>query len=396
MPEFVSTIVPCLLIAGMASLWWPVAWLTGLQPVVILLSLYGAGGALTRRLHDWGVRGVRPAIIILALLGLSFAAVVFDLGLATNFANVAGLVVGGSTLFAIALIGGVDATRGANPYGPVPPWTHPSHLAPSWSSSYAHYEKIRRRMQRHRRTTLLLVRSQEPSGTTLGGLPDLEREFTWPYDRCGKPQAFIAQLDLAQVRRNGGPLWLPEGGFLYFFHMKGGIDLPPHGWAVAYREDLPAGDLVTAPPGSTFPQRRMAMRKFPSYPSLEWLCIDLSEVDGDHLDELADYPQRAFAEYRRQHRIGGYPGEIQDGAMAVECELGLSGKTWSEAALADQVALTKAQAAAARKWRLLLQVDSDPALDMNWGDGGRLYFFVREKDAMAGDFTQTWAIFQSY
>jgi len=51
---------------------------------------------------------------------------------------------------------------------------------------------------------------------------------------------------------------------------------------------------------------------------------------------------------------------------------------------------------AAREWRLLLQIDSDPALGMNWADGGCLYIFIRARDAKRGDFSKTVTILQSH
>lgn len=46
------------------------------------------------------------------------------------------------------------------------------------------------------------------------------------------------------------------------------------------------------------------------------------------------------------------------------------------------------------EWRLLLQLDSDDASDMMWGDSGILYFWIREADARAGDFSNVWVILQ--
>jgi uncharacterized protein YwqG len=44
---------------------------------------------------------------------------------------------------------------------------------------------------------------------------------------------------------------------------------------------------------------------------------------------------------------------------------------------------------------LLLQVDSDD-VGMMWGDGGRLYFWIREQDARRADFSNVWMILQCY
>ena len=38
---------------------------------------------------------------------------------------------------------------------------------------------------------------------------------------------------------------------------------------------------------------------------------------------------------------------------------------------------------AAKSWRMLLQIDSDPELKMNWWDSGPFYIFIREEDARA-------------
>jgi uncharacterized protein YwqG len=46
-------------------------------------------------------------------------------------------------------------------------------------------------------------------------------------------------------------------------------------------------------------------------------------------------------------------------------------------------------------WLLLLQVDSDEASDTNWGDTGRIYYWIRTRDLVVGDFSQTQLVLQS-
>jgi uncharacterized protein YwqG len=41
-------------------------------------------------------------------------------------------------------------------------------------------------------------------------------------------------------------------------------------------------------------------------------------------------------------------------------------------------------------------LDSDDAMDSNWGDSGRLYYWIREQDARAGDFSRVWVTMQFY
>jgi uncharacterized protein YwqG len=38
-----------------------------------------------------------------------------------------------------------------------------------------------------------------------------------------------------------------------------------------------------------------------------------------------------------------------------------------------------------QRWRLLAQIDSDPATDMRWGDLGTLYWLIRPEDLASGD-----------
>ncbi|MBU1374382.1 MAG: DUF1963 domain-containing protein [Alphaproteobacteria bacterium] len=270
--------------------------------------------------------------------------------------------------------------------------------APARSSDEA--PRIKARMSRLARPTLLLTPATESGFSKLGGNPELPAGFDWPADGR-RPRTFIAQIDLADVRNHDGPEWLPPAGRLYAF-----VDEARYGFADLVRivsTDEPSGWAAEPPArvekredrrlASSFVERRIAFAKHRSVPSLDWLGVDLTEIDlGDEeLDELADAPDAPFGE-APQHRIGGYPSEIQDEQMAISCELMRRGLPTEY----GETEITPAIERASKQWRMLLQIDSDPELKMNWGDGGRLYVFIREKDALKGDFSQTVTISQSY
>jgi uncharacterized protein YwqG len=53
-------------------------------------------------------------------------------------------------------------------------------------------------------------------------------------------------------------------------------------------------------------------------------------------------------------------------------------------------------ASGAQRWKLLLQLDSDENTGMTWGDGGRLYFWIRQEDLKLRNFDDVWLILQCY
>lgn len=266
-----------------------------------------------------------------------------------------------------------------------PPTPVGDHAAEDASSKFV----LRARMKRLAKPTLLLVPAKAPGFSKIGGLPELPRSVDWPIFE-GRPAAFVAQIDIAAFRPHGGFDWLPEDGRLYMFFddwKNGAADSA----AILYSKDV-AGAAREPPSGlpahRRFSERRVGFMRCTSFPSADWLGrnwpagLDLEHwefaKDADFGDEI-------------EHRIGGYPGEIQGGQMAVECEYLWRGlRRDLRQPVPDEVRR------AARQWRLLLQIDSDPALGMNWWDAGRLYVFIRARDAKRGDFSKTVTITQTY
>lgn len=252
--------------------------------------------------------------------------------------------------------------------------------------------RLRGLMNRLARPTLLLAPAKAAVFSKLGGAPEMPEGHAWP-DGEKAPRAFLAQIDLAEVRASDGPAWLPAQGRLYAFYDE---------WRAGFADEVrmlfsieppgpPAEPPPTLAPKWRFSERRAAFLPFRSIPSLDWLGVDVAELDvsDSELDQLADAPDEPFGD-ELQHRIGGYPSEVQDGEMRLECEY-LARGLEREAVEPPPNILRPS-----RTWRLLLQIDSDPALGMSWGDTGRLYVFVRQKHAEAGDFSKTVTLSQGY
>jgi uncharacterized protein YwqG len=252
--------------------------------------------------------------------------------------------------------------------------------------------RLRGLMKRMARQTLLLAPTKALAFSKLGGEPELPTGQAWPEGVKG-PRAFLAQIDLGEVRAADGPDWLPAEGRLYAFY---------DGWRAGFADEVcmlfsvePPGRPV-APPAALggkwrFHERHAAFLAFRSVPSLDWLGVDLTELDASdaELDELADAPNEPFGD-ELQHRIGGYPSEIQNSRMGLECEYMARGLKPEYAEPPPNILR------ASKTWRLLLQLDSDPALGMAWGDAGRLYVFVRDAHARRGDFSKTVTISQTH
>lgn len=232
----------------------------------------------------------------------------------------------------------------------------------------------------------------------IGGLPDLGSGFSWPVWN-GRGLAFLAQIDLAELRAAEGPEWLPDRGLLFFFYEpeEGGWGFSPDdrgSFAVLYdpagrpAESRTPTDAAPEP----FPAQTVAMQPHLSLPTPERPGIDTGDLPDADLDAIDALLAESEGD-EPLHQIGGWPHPIQNDDMELECQLASNGV---DCGGIDAFASGEAKALApgATEWRLLLQLDSDDDSDMMWGDSGILYFWIREADARAGDFSKAWMILQ--
>jgi len=251
----------------------------------------------------------------------------------------------------------------------------------------------------HAAPAVHLVAGAGGSSSHLGGSPALPDGFDWP-SRSGAPLAFIARLDLAELRRALPVEWLPPSGSLLFFYdaqkQPWGFDPADRdGWAVLRLPEsavTAGGGGIRAPGGEALPRRGIAFQPVRSLPSSERSAIAalrFSYAEQDAYEALRDRPFGG----RPQHQVGGFPSPVQGDGMELECQLASHGLyCGDESGYRDPRAA--ALEAGAADWRLLLQVDSDDDLGVMWGDLGRIYFWVREEDARAGDFSRVWLVLQ--
>jgi uncharacterized protein YwqG len=212
----------------------------------------------------------------------------------------------------------------------------------------------------------------------IGGVPDLASLTEWP--RSGKgPLMFLGQLrleDVAHLVEND----LPHAGVLSLFVAVSGTmqwwDVEYGSGCVLYHSTV-AGLAPMSPPPElpdylTLDPRSLVLRPTVSLPHGESKMLSNWHLSDDELDSYMDLLEQLEGMNRiakRAHQIGGYP-------QWLDCDQSCK-----------EGSTTVSQ-------RLLLQVDTDTAIGVNWGSDGRLYVFVPERDLQARRFNSAWMVQQ--
>ncbi len=233
----------------------------------------------------------------------------------------------------------------------------------------------------------------EVAAAQLGGAPHLPADAAWPASPDGA-LSFIAELDLRALHAlaSEAASGIPLDGLLLLFYdaqtMPWGLD-PGDRDRFAVLHVAAGAPPRAAPTGTiTFPAGHMTFRPVKVLPVTR-------EAPGLRFADRAatqSYLEHALAlSGDADHRVRGFAAWIaQDGRE--EAALAASGFA---------VGLPKQLAAARRAahldpadWRLLLQLDTDPAVRFEWGDSGRLYLLARDEDVRARRFDRTWLLLQ--
>jgi len=210
----------------------------------------------------------------------------------------------------------------------------------------------------------------------------------------------VAHIELAEIAAASKFDWLPISGRLLFFYDSEqdawGFDPKDKGaWAVYFDPSEQPAPPAAPPPGllshGRYPEVAIEAAESVSFPGPERL--------GEAIGELSDDEWETVDERRRSdlpvHQIGGYPSPVQGEGMELECQLASNGVYVGDP---EGYSSPEAQAlqAGASDWQLLLQLDSNDAADMMWGDVGMLYFWVRKQDSANKDFSKVWMVLQCF
>jgi uncharacterized protein YwqG len=233
-------------------------------------------------------------------------------------------------------------------------------------------------------------RQFERGATKFGGSPDFPMRFSWP-EYNGLPIPFLAQINLHEVASYDTKHFLPSEGMLYFFF---DIDAffesqPRHQniWRVLYDRSAPTTLQRVAIPEMI--AKRNNYRPSAVTYSTEMTLPDYSRYDATSIkrlglsEPLTVEEERAYYEVQSQlagtvgtkyhlplHRLLGHPDDVQ----------------WD---------MHRDLPDAPADWQLLFQVDSDSVPNTEWGDTGRIYYWIRAEDLAKRDFTGVELILQS-
>lgn len=260
----------------------------------------------------------------------------------------------------------------------------------------------------HLKRNAILIKPQAVAEDTLplgasklGGCADLPPSLPYPMHK-DKPMSLIAQINFAETRPFDHEGRLPEKGILWLFYdvENGGWGFDPKdadGFCVYYFD----GDLTTlarqaTPEGLSdygiFPAAALSFRTREEIPCE--LSYHMEDVVIEDEDAYEAWVEETLSEESFISKLLGHSDNIQ-GSMEDECQLVTHGLYCGDSSgYLDSRA--KSLRAGSKDWELLLQIDSEYAYEMMWGDMGCLYLWIKKDDLAARCFEKSWLISQCH
>ena len=277
---------------------------------------------------------------------------------------------------------------------------------------------IKKELEKTARNSIRLnIGGEYSSGLTkFGGKPDVPKGFEWccfegedymEGEVKSRPLSFMAQFDLAEISQYDTDGLLPKTGLLSFFYecetAKWGYDPKDRGCArVFYFEDTselsPAEFPDDLAEDMRFPEFKITAGVEKSFQSYEDFLVQRDPRVCNWEEFESAQKSLGIEEPGECSKLLGWANTIQ-GNMTRECELVASrgyylGDGWDNVTPRDR---QEAEQWANRDWLLLFQLDSildDGNFELFFGDGGRIYFYIRREELEKRNFDNVWLILQ--
>jgi uncharacterized protein YwqG len=238
----------------------------------------------------------------------------------------------------------------------------------------------------------------------LGGLPDLPKGMDWPRRASGVPLGFVGQMNFTEVPDFAGTGLLPKRGIAFFFYDPtdlgwGSSPAEADRWRVILIDDRQADHHRTQPPddlpeGSCLAPCKLVFSKELTLPPIDSPEFDALKVPHEMQEHYFDLLSalatlQGGTDEEPLHRMLGFPDQIRTN-VALDCEMGRRDLLGEGSWLDDREALRVEREA--RRWLTLLQVDSDPALGISWGNAGRIWYLIRGEDLRMVSWENAWLV----
>jgi uncharacterized protein DUF1963 len=275
-----------------------------------------------------------------------------------------------------------------------------------------------------------------PGATRFGGVPDLPRGVAWPRGEAGRLGNFFAQLDFTDLARRVDTPLLPRDGLLLLFATDISTAAAPVGIEALLaaagtplmRADPPQADELVFPDTGlsnpvfvrfeasfSLPLHSREFRRAVAAAAPEGDIADFETIleergSGNEIGQLlgfaAPYDHTDFYRKLYFHRIGRGGYEYHDYWDSMEEYQAVLARSHPELVARRRESIDEAKlrwlfdhrdeiCAEAARWRLLLRIDSNRAMNFNIGDSDFIYFFIssaalaeRDFSRMEGGFTQ--------
>lgn len=263
-----------------------------------------------------------------------------------------------------------------------------AHLPPDVAATWLAHLRPAVRLQRAVAGDQVIAR--------LGGTPVVPEGFEWPVWEGHGPLAFVGEVDLTALHAAGLPLdvALPSSGRLLAFYFDGSYDdfagivgtWDPETLAGARLVHVPeardACAAATTPPRvQEFGEQALTGRSIATFAGWEHPALKrlFGAEDLAHREWMAhpvngeEFTQALWDLRAGQplHQIGGY-ADPQQGPVEAEVAHAAPDQAFTFGATDQPGRMDDVLA-----WSLLLQIDTDDASDMMWGDVGTLYWLSR-------------------